>query len=68
MGTGAVARNIRLGMRLSGRGEIKLKMENPRTKSFKCHAQKTMYGGKCIAEQDRIFVFANLIQPSVVTE
>ena len=38
---------------------IKAKVRDPRAKSFVLSAQKTMYGGKTIAEGDTIFVFAS---------
>ena len=38
---------------------IKAEVSNPRAKTFAFNAQKTMYGGKCIAEGDTIFVFAS---------
>ena len=36
---------------------IKVPIEDPRTTSFTFTAQKTMYGGKGIAEGDTIFIF-----------
>ena len=38
---------------------IKAEVGDPRAKSFAFTAQKTMYGGKHIAEGDTIFVFAS---------
>jgi hypothetical protein len=38
---------------------IKAEVRTPRAKSFAFAAQKTMYGGKHIAEGDTIFVFAS---------
>jgi hypothetical protein len=38
---------------------IKAEVRDPREKSFAFTAQKTMYGGKRIAEGDTIFVFAS---------
>jgi hypothetical protein len=38
---------------------IKAEIHNPRAKAFSFIAQKTMYGGKHIAEGDTIFVFAS---------
>ena len=38
---------------------IKAEILNPRTKLFEFTAQKTMYGGKNVAEGDTIFVFAS---------
>ncbi len=38
---------------------IKAKVADPRAKVFTFTAQKTMYGGKRIAEGDRIFVFSS---------
>ena len=38
---------------------IKARISDPRDKTFAFIAQKTMYGGKHIAEGDRIFVFAS---------
>jgi hypothetical protein len=38
---------------------IKAEIREPRAKSFAFTAQKTMYGGKQIAEGDTIFVFAS---------
>jgi hypothetical protein len=38
---------------------IKAEVRDPRAKSFAFRAQKTMYGGKHIAEGDRVFVFAS---------
>jgi hypothetical protein len=38
---------------------IKAKVDDPRAKSFAFYAQKTMYGGKLIAEGDAVFVFAS---------
>ena len=58
------------------RGEFAIKAEvsDPSAKTFAFKAQKTMYGGKQIAEGDRIFVFASeneggpgLIASGVVT-
>ena len=38
---------------------IKAEVRDPRAKSFAFTAQKTMYGGKHIAEDDTVFVFAS---------
>jgi len=38
---------------------IKAEVRDPRAKTFAFAAQKTMYGGKHIAEGDAIFVFAS---------
>jgi hypothetical protein len=38
---------------------IKAEVRDPRAKTFAFTAQKTMYGGKHIAEGDTIFVFAS---------
>jgi len=38
---------------------VKAEVRDPRTRTFTFTAQKTMYGGKKIAEGDRIFVFAS---------
>jgi hypothetical protein len=38
---------------------IKAEVSNPRAKTFVFTAQKTMYGGKHIAEGDTVFVFAS---------
>jgi len=38
---------------------IKAEIHDPRAKSFSFIAQKTMYGGKHIAEGDTVFVFAS---------
>ena len=38
---------------------IKAEVSDPRTKTFTLTAQKTMYGGKHIAEGDTVFVFAS---------
>jgi hypothetical protein len=38
---------------------IKAEISNPRLKTFAFTAQKTMYGGKQIAEGDTIFIFAS---------
>ena len=38
---------------------IKAEVRDPRAKTFVFTAQKTMYGGKHIAEGDTIFVFAS---------
>ena len=38
---------------------IKAEIRDPRARTFAFSAQKTMYGGKCIAEGDTIFVFAS---------
>jgi hypothetical protein len=38
---------------------IKAGMSDPRANSFNFPAQKTMYGGKLIAEGDTVFVFAS---------
>ncbi len=53
---------------------IKAEISDPRAKTFEFNAQKTMYGGKQIAEGDTIFVFASeneggqgLIASGVVT-
>ena len=53
---------------------IKAKVSDPRAKTFAFNAQKTMYGGKHIANGDIIFVFASeneggpgLIASGVVT-
>jgi len=53
---------------------IKAEVRDPRTKTFAFIAQKTMYGGKHIAEGDTVFVFASeneggqgLIAQGVVT-
>ena len=53
---------------------IKAEVSNPRAETFAFSAQKTMYGGKHIANGDRIFVFASenegglgLIASGVVT-
>jgi len=53
---------------------IKAKVTDPRAKTFAFATQKTMYGGKHIANGDRIFVFASeneggpgLIASGVVT-
>src|SRR3989440_12088897 len=53
---------------------IKAEVSDPQTKTFAFSAQKTMYGGKDIAEGDTIFVFASeneggrgLIASGVVT-
>jgi hypothetical protein len=53
---------------------IKAAVGNPRAETFAFRAQKTMYGGKRIAEGDTIFVFASeneggggLIASGVVT-
>ena len=53
---------------------IKAEIGDPRAKTFEFDAQKTMYGGKQIAEGDTIFVFASeneggqgLIASGVVT-
>jgi hypothetical protein len=53
---------------------IKAEIHDPRAKAFSFIAQKTMYGGKHIAEGDTIFVFASeneggqgLIAQAVVT-
>jgi hypothetical protein len=53
---------------------IKAKVSDPRAKTFAFTAQKTMYGGKHIAEGDLVFVFASeneggqgLIAQAVVT-
>jgi hypothetical protein len=53
---------------------IKTKVRDPRAKTFAFTAQKTMYGGKHIAEGDLVFVFASeneggqgLIAQAVVT-
>ena len=45
-----------------GRGvsfAIKAEVADPRAKTFAFTAQKTMYGGKGIAEGDAVFVFAS---------
>jgi hypothetical protein len=53
---------------------IKAEIHSPRAKTFAFTAQKTMYGGKHIAEDDVVFVFASeneggqgLIAQAVVT-
>ncbi len=53
---------------------IKVEVSDPRAKTFAFTAQKTMYGGKHIAEGDTIFIFASeneggpgLIASGVVT-
>lgn len=53
---------------------IKAEVVDPRAKTFAFRAQKTMYGGKHVAEGDTIFVFASeneggagLIASGVVT-
>src|SRR5688572_33483153 len=38
---------------------IKAEVRDPRARTFAFTAQKTMYGGKCIAKGDTIFVFAS---------
>jgi hypothetical protein len=38
---------------------IKAEVRNPRAKAFAFTAQKTMYGGKKIAQGDTVFVFAS---------
>jgi hypothetical protein len=38
---------------------IKAEVSDPRLKTFAFAAQKTMYGGKHIAEGDTVFVFAS---------
>jgi hypothetical protein len=38
---------------------IKVEVVDPRAKTFAFHAQKTMYGGKHIAMDDTIFIFAS---------
>src|SRR4051812_24334795 len=38
---------------------IKAEIRDPRAKTFEFTAQKTMYGGKRIAEGDTVFVFAS---------
>src|SRR5947209_20433434 len=38
---------------------IKAGICDPRAKTFALSAQKTMYGGKYIAERDTVFVFAS---------
>jgi hypothetical protein len=38
---------------------IKAKVVDPRARTFAFTAQKTMYGGKLIAEGDTVFVFAS---------
>jgi hypothetical protein len=38
---------------------IKAEISDPRLKTFALSAQKTMYGGKHIAEGDTVFVFAS---------
>jgi hypothetical protein len=38
---------------------IKAEVGDPRAKTFAFNAQKTMYGGKLIAEGDAVFVFAS---------
>ena len=39
---------------------IKAEIPDPRAKAFSLVAQKTMYGGKHIAEGDTVFVFASV--------
>ena len=53
---------------------IKAQVSDPRAKTFAFATQKTMYGGKHIAEDDKIFIFASenegepgLIASGVVT-
>lgn len=38
---------------------IKTEVRNPRTKTFVFPAQKTMYGGRHIAQGDAVFIFAS---------
>ena len=38
---------------------VKVEVCDPRAKTFTFTAQKTMYGGKHIAEGDTVFVFAS---------
>src|SRR6478672_769197 len=38
---------------------IKAEVSNPRAKTFAFKAQKTMYGGKHIAQGDTVFIFAS---------
>lgn len=38
---------------------VKAEVRDPRAKTFAFSAQKTMYGGKHVAERDTIFVFAS---------
>ena len=38
---------------------IKTEVHDPRAKTFVFTAQKTMYGGKVIAKDDTVFVFAS---------
>ncbi|TPL05741.1 MULTISPECIES: hypothetical protein [unclassified Mesorhizobium] len=38
---------------------IKAEIENPQAEAFVFTAQKTMYGGKAIAESDVVFLFAS---------
>jgi len=38
---------------------IKAEISSPRAKTFAFTAQKTMYGGKHIAEGDTVFLFAS---------
>ena len=38
---------------------INAEVNEPRAKTFTFNAQKTMYGGKLIAEDDTVFVFAS---------
>ena len=38
---------------------IKAEIRDPRTRQFTFRAQKTMYGGKSIAEGDSVFLFAS---------
>jgi hypothetical protein len=38
---------------------VKAEVRNPRAKAFAFAAQKTMYGGKSIAEGDTVFIFAS---------
>jgi hypothetical protein len=38
---------------------IKAQVSDPRAKAFAFTSQKTMYGGKRIAEGDTVFIFAS---------
>jgi hypothetical protein len=38
---------------------IKAEINDPRAETFVFNAQRTMYGGKCVARGDAIFVFAS---------
>jgi hypothetical protein len=46
-------------METSGVFAIKAEVSDPKAKSFAFARQKTMYGGKLIAEGDTVFVFAS---------